>query len=93
MLCHGWVPDVGFTRWVRGTSEHHLLVVAQKTVAARYGVPPAAAPRGMDRFWQQVFAPVFYALPYALRAKVADAMPGSHRQTWHQPDQVSGPAV
>jgi hypothetical protein len=43
--------------------------------------------------WQKVYAPVFYALPYALRARVAHALPGSHRQTWHPPPQPRGPAV
>lgn len=81
-----------FTRWVRSTSEHHLLVVAQAKVARRNGLVPPK-PRGTDIFWQKVYAPVFYALPYALRAKVANAMPGSHRQTWHNPEQHQGPAV
>jgi hypothetical protein len=47
----------------------------------------------VDIFWQKIYAPVFYALPYALRAKVANTMPGSHRQTWHTPEQAKGPAV
>jgi hypothetical protein len=77
---------------VRSTSEHHLLVVAQAKVARRNGLTPPS-PKGMDIFWQKVYAPVFYALPYALRAKVANTMPGSHRQTWHTPEQAKGPAV
>ena len=81
-----------FTRWVRSTSEHHLLVVAQAKVARRYGLVPPK-PHGVDVFWQQVYAPVFYLLPLRLRTKVANAMPGSHRQTWHQPPQAGGPAV
>lgn len=81
-----------FPRWVRSTSEHHLLVVAQAKVARAHGLVPPT-PRGLDVFWQKVYAPVFYALPYRLRAKVANAMPGSHRQTWHQPPQAQGPAV
>jgi hypothetical protein len=81
-----------FTRWVRSTSEHHLLVVAQAKVARRNGLVPPK-PTGVDVFWQKVYAPVFYALPYALRAKVANAMPGSHRQTWHTPPKAKGPAV
>lgn len=81
-----------FTRWVRSTSEHHLLVVAQAKVARRNGLVPPK-PKGVDVFWQKVYAPVFYALPYALRAKVANAMPGSHRQTWRTPPRAQGPAV
>ena len=81
-----------FPRWVRATSERHLLVAAQREVARRHGLA-APGPRGVDLFWQRVFAPVFHALPYALRARVAGAMPGSHRRTWHTPAQVKGPAV
>lgn len=81
-----------FARWLRSTSEHHLLVVAQAKVARKNGLVPPK-PHGVDIFWQRVYAPVFYALPYALRARVANAMPGSHRQTWHPPQQHQGPAV
>lgn len=81
-----------FTRWVRSTSEHHLLVVAQAKIARAHGLTPLK-PKGADVFWQKVYAPVFYALPYSLRARVANAMPGSHRQTWHTPQQHQGPAV
>jgi len=82
-----------FTRWVRSVSEEQLVIAAQAKMAARYGVTPPPAPHGVDLFWQRVYAPLFYRLPYALRAKVAGAMPGSHRQTWHQPEQAKGPAV
>lgn len=81
-----------FPRWVRSTSEHHLLIAAQAEVARRYGRTPPT-PKGTAIFWQKVYAPIFHALPYALRAKVANAMPGSHRQTWHRPQQHQGPAV
>ena len=84
---------MAFTRWVRRVSEEQLLTAAQKVVAQRYGVAPPPRPAGADIFWQKVYAPVFYALPYALRAKVANTMPGSHRQTWHTPEQAKGPAV
>ena len=81
-----------FTRWVRSTSEHHLLVVAQAKMARAHGLE-APTPHGVDIFWQRVYAPLFYRLPLSWRTKVADAMPGSHRQTWHQPPQAGGPAV
>ena len=85
-------PRQSFPRWLRSTSEHHLLVVAQAKVARRNGLT-APKPTGADIFWQKVYAPVFYLLPYAFRAKVADRLPGSHQQTWHQPEQAKGPAV
>ena len=83
----------GFLRWVRAVSEEQLLLVAQRKVALAHGTTPPPPPRGRDAFWQKVYAPVFYRLPYALRAKVAGSMPGSHRQTWHTPEQAGGPAV
>ena len=86
-------PKASFLRWVRSTSEHHLLVVAQRRLAARYGTPPPPPPRGAEIFWQRIYAPVFYLLPYPLRARIADTLPGSHQQRWHKPDQASGPAV
>jgi hypothetical protein len=86
-------PDrQSFLRWVRSTSEHHLLVAAQAKVARRNGLVPPK-PKGAAIFWQKVYAPVFYALPYSLRARVANRMPGSHRRTWHAPPQHQGPAV
>ncbi len=81
-----------FPRWVRSTSEHHLLAVAQAQVARRNGLT-APKPQGIDIFWQKVYAPLFYLLPYPLRAKVANAMPGSHRRTWTPQAPSSGPAV
>lgn len=81
-----------FLRWVRSTSEHHLLVVAQAKIARKHGLTPPK-PQGVDIFWQKVYAPAFYLLPFPLRTKVANAMPGSHQQTWHTPAQVKGPAV
>ena len=81
-----------FPRWVRSTSEHHLLMVAQAAVARRSGLTPPK-PRGVDIFWQKVYAPLFYLLPYPLRAKVANAMPGSHRRTWTPQAPSGGPAV
>jgi hypothetical protein len=80
------------SRWLRSTSEHHLLVVAQAKLARRNGLA-APKPKGVEIFWQRVYAPVFYLLPYPLRAKVANALPGSHKQTWHKPEQAKGPAV
>ena len=81
-----------FPQWLRSTSEHHLLVVAQAKIARLNGLT-APTPQGADIFWQKVYAPVFYLLPYPLRAKVADALPGSHKQTWHPSEQAKGPAV
>jgi hypothetical protein len=80
-----------FTRWVRKVSQEQLLASAKTKVATSRGLP-SRRPHGKDVFWQKVYAPVFYRLPIPLRDKVVAIMPGSHRQTWHQPAQVSGPA-
>ena len=84
---------MGFARRLREVSERHLMVAAQRDVAGRYGTNPPLPPRGVDRFWQQVYVPVYHRLPWKLRSTVMRAMPGSHRRTWHHPEQGSGPAV
>ncbi len=83
----------GFTRWLRARSEEQLLVAAQRRVALAHGLQAPPPPRGIDVFWQRVYAPLFYRLPYPVRALVANRLPGSHRKTWHTPPQASGPAV
>lgn len=82
-----------FARWLRARSEEQLLIAAQRRVALTYGRQPPPAPEGMDVFWQRVYAPLFYRLPYPLRAAVANRLPGSHRRTWHAPARAGGPAV
>jgi hypothetical protein len=84
---------VGLTRLVRNVSEKQLMAAAQREVGRRYGTPLPPGPRGVDRFWQRVYVPAYHALPWTLRAKVMARMPGSHRETWHQPPQARGPAV
>jgi hypothetical protein len=84
---------VSFARRLRKVSERQLMVAAQRDVCGRYGTAPPPPPRGVDRFWQRVYVPVYHRLPWKLRATVMRAMPGSHRRTWHQPDEGSGPAV
>ena len=82
-----------FTRRLREVSERQLMSAAQRDVAGRYGTTPPPPPRGGERFWQQVYVPVYHRLPWKLRSTVMRAMPGSHRRTWHAPEQGSGPAV
>jgi hypothetical protein len=82
-----------FARRLRVVSEHQLMIAAQREVAGRHGSTPPLPPRGVDRFWQRVYVPAYHRLPWKLRATIMRAMPGSHRRTWHQPDQGSGPAV
>ena len=84
---------MSFARRLREVSERQLMTAAQRDVAGRYGTLPPLPPRGVDRFWQRVYVPVYHRLPWKLRSTVMRALPGSHRRTWHQPDQGSGPAV
>jgi len=86
-------PHGSVSRWVRATSEEQLMIAAQRKIALRYGAPLPTKPKGIGVFWQRVYAPAFYTLPYPVRAKIAGHMPGSHRRTWHQPPRGRGPAV
>lgn len=84
---------MALTRWVRKVSEDQLMTAAQRTIAARYGVTPPPPPTGLDIFWQRVYAPIFYRLPWKVRAKLMMRMPGSHRQTWTPRTPSGGPAI
>lgn len=73
----------GFSQWLRSNSERSLLADAQRRVAARYGTPAPAAPRGLrERFWRQVFAPAYRVVPWSIRRRAIAALPGSHRRDW-----------
>ena len=52
------------------------------------GLPAPPAPRGVDLFWQRVYVPAYNVLPWRLRAVVMKALPGSHRRTWHRPEEA-----
>lgn len=80
-------------RWVRQTSEHHLMIDAQDKVAKRLGTTRPAPPRGAEIFWRRVYVPVFHRLPAALRDTIIGLMPGSHRKSWKRPLPPKGPAV
>jgi hypothetical protein len=84
---------MSFARWLRARSEQQLMAAAERKVAQRHGLPAPPPPRGIDVFWQRVYVPVYDRLPWRLRAVVMKAMPGSHRRTWHKPEEAQGPAV
>lgn len=76
-----------FTRWLRSNSEHFLLQDAQRRMAIQYHANAPASPKGMkERFWRQVFVPVYRLLPWGVRRRTIHAMPGSHRRDWPEPD-------
>jgi hypothetical protein len=84
---------VKFARWLRTISEQQLMVAAERKMAAKYGLPEPPRPRGVNIFWQRVYAPAFYLIPYPLRSRIAGALPGSHRRTWTPQTPPRGPAV
>jgi hypothetical protein len=84
---------MSFARWLRAQSEEQLMAAAERQIAQRHGLPAPPPPRGVDVFWQRVYVPAYNKLPWRLRTVVMRAMPGSHRRTWHHPDEAQGPAV
>lgn len=82
-----------FTRWVRSTSEHHLMVDAQDKVARRLGTTRPARPRGLEIFWRRIYVPLFHLLPAGLRNAIIARMPGSHQKSWKKQTPLRGPAV
>ena len=88
---------MGFGQWLRSNSEHYLLIDAQRRIAQRHGAREPSRPRGLrDRFWMQVFAPVYRMLPWSVRRLAIRALPGSHRRDWPAappPSRSRRPAV
>jgi hypothetical protein len=84
------VAAVTFSRWLRSNSEHALLRDAQRRMAAKYDANPPARPHAVkERWWRQVFAPVYRLLPWGLRRVVMQRIPGSHRKGWPKPEYIS----
>ncbi len=76
-----------FTQWLRSNSEHYLLQDTQARMAEAAGLDGPRKPKTIkDRFWRQVFAPAYRRLPWGIRRRAIQAMPGSHRQAWPEPD-------
>ena len=84
---------MSFARWLRAQSEQQLMAAAERRIAERYGLPVPPEPRGPDLFWQRVYVPAYNRLPWRVRTTVMRALPGSHRRTWHAPEDAQGPAV
>ena len=85
---------MSFPKWLRENSEHYLLLDAQRRMAAKYSRPPPPPARGLqERFWLQVFAPVYHRLPWKLRQSTIRMMPGSHRRKWTTPAVRGVPAI
>jgi hypothetical protein len=84
---------MSFSRWLRATSEHYLMVAAQEKVAAKYQVTPPRRPRGAEVFWLRIYVPAYRALPWPVRSAVMRRLPGSHRQKWTKGEKPRGPAI
>lgn len=83
-----------FFRWVRENSEHYLMIDAQRQMAKKYGVAAPPKPQHWrERFWLEVFAPVYRRLPWKVRQATIQMMPGSHRKTWTAPARRGAPAI
>lgn len=72
--------------WLRENSERYLMEAAQEDMAQRYlDRAGPVGPPGLDVFfWRRIFVPVYRRIPWSLRQKIIQTMPGSHRQTWHR---------
>ena len=76
-----------FSHWLRSNSEHYLLQDSQARIAEANGLSGPRPPKSLkDRFWRQVFAPVYRRLPWVVRQRTIQALPGSHRQDWPEPN-------
>jgi hypothetical protein len=84
---------MGFSRWLRATSERYLMIAAQHDIAAKYGTPPPRRPRGAEVFWLRVYVPAYRAVPWRLRSAIMRRMPGSHRMAWTASRSPRGPAT
>jgi hypothetical protein len=71
-----------FSRWLRATSEHYLMVAAQQKMAVKYQIAPPPPPKGAEWFWLRVYVPAYQAVPWPVRSAIMRRLPGSHRETW-----------
>jgi hypothetical protein len=85
---------MSLSRWLRRNSEHYLMIAAHEEVARRYGARAPRSPRGLkELFWLRLFAPAYRALPWPVRQRIMQSIPGSHRQHWAPPPRPRNPAV
>lgn len=84
-----------FPTWLRVNAEKHLLMVAQQRVAKRNNLAsPLPRLGAKGKFFTKIFAPIYRVLPWSLRSKVLQLMPGSHRQQWSPRERKpNGPAI
>lgn len=82
---------MGFSQWIRSNSEHYLMCVAQDRMARKKGFNPPNKPRGLkDRFWRQLFIPIYRVMPWFIKKTIMHSLPGSHRRNWPRKNFRSG---
>lgn len=70
------------------------MIAAHEQVGRRHGARTPRPPRGLaELFWLRLFVPAYRALPWPVRHRIMQAMPGSHRQQWEAPPRPRNPAV
>lgn len=86
---------MSFSQWLRVNSEHYLLRDAQTRLAQVYGRerPPRDGGGVRYLFWSRFFVPVYRAIPWPVRRRVMQQIPGSHRKKWTVPPKRHSPAV
>jgi hypothetical protein len=79
------------SKWLRANSEHYLLCDAQDRMARKMGFNPPNKPSGpKERFWRQLFIPVYRLMPWFVKKWIMNSMPGSHRRDWPRKNFRSG---
>jgi hypothetical protein len=73
-----------FFQWLRSNSEQYLLEAAQRDMARKYLDRPGPVVHAGAKawFWRSIFTPVYRLLPWGLRRRIMQLMPGSHRRRW-----------
>jgi hypothetical protein len=85
---------MSFSQWLRRNSEHYLMIAAHEQMARQHATRAPRPPRGLkELFWLRLFAPIYRALPWPVRHRIMQSMPGSHRQRWAPPPRPQNPAV
>lgn len=83
-----------FFLWLRSNAEQALVAAAQEDLLRKYRGPRASdaqrAPGGPNFFWRSIFVPVYRLLPWGVRRRIMQAMPGSHRG-WSSPRRQRRP--
>jgi len=71
---------MSFFQWLRSNAEESLVQAAQTELYRKYrGPKESRQPEGEDVFWQRVFVPIYRRMPWGLRRRIMQTMPGSHR--------------